>query len=66
MKLSVDVQALREESARKNGERETVEVRVASLVREGITIRTIALRVGISQSTIHRSLRKLRGEQPQA
>jgi len=60
MRLSIDVHALREESARKTGEREAVEVRIATLVREGITIPTIALRVGVSPSTIHRILRKLR------
>lgn len=60
IRLSVDFQALREESQRKGSAREAVEVRVATLVKEGVTIPTIALRVGISQSTIHRILRKLR------
>lgn len=60
MRLPIDVQALREESVRKTDERAAVEIRVSSLVQDGLDIPTVALRVGISQSTIHRILRKLR------
>lgn len=60
MRLSIDVQALREESDRKNKDRDAIEVRILSLVQEGLPANTIALRVGISTSTIRRMLRKLR------
>lgn len=60
MRLSIDLQALREESDRKNRARDAVEIRIASLVEEGLPANAIALRVGISTSTIRRLLRKLR------
>jgi DNA-binding NarL/FixJ family response regulator len=60
MKFSVDVRALQDESDRKAGEREAVEIRIATLAREGLSAPTIAVRIGISESTIRRALRKLR------
>lgn len=60
MRLSIDVQALREKSDRKNQLRDAIEVRIASLAEEGLPANAIALRVGISTSTIRRLLRKLR------
>ena len=60
MKFSVDFQALQEKSAQKEKDREAVEIRIATLVREGLPAHIIALRIGISESTIRRALRKLR------
>jgi transposase len=60
MKFSVDIRALQDESDRKAGEREAVEIRIAALAREGLSAPTIAVRIGISESTIRRALRKLR------
>lgn len=60
MKFSVDFRALQDESERKANEREAVEIRIAAMAREGLPAPTIALRIGISESTIRRTLRKLR------
>lgn len=60
MKFSVDFRALQDESERKAGEREALEIRIAALAKEGLPAPTIALRIGISESTIRRALRKLR------
>lgn len=60
MKFSVDFRALQEESERKGKDREAVEIRIAALAREGLTTPMISLRIGISESTIRRTLRKLR------
>lgn len=60
MKFSVDFRALQEKSEQKVKDREAVEIRIATLVREGLPAHVIALRIGISESTIRRVLRKLR------
>lgn len=64
MKFSVDFAALREEGDRKNRHREAVEIRIATLVREGLPAPIIAVRVGISERTIRRVLAKLRASLP--
>ncbi len=60
MKFSVDFTALQEKSDRKVRDREAVEIRIASLIREGLTAPMISIRIGVSESTIRRALRKLR------
>lgn len=60
MKISVDFRALEEERQRKAGDREALEIRIAAMAREGLPAPTIAMRIGISTSTIRRALRKLR------
>lgn len=64
MKFSVDFSALQEQSERKNKDREAVEIRIATLVREGLTAPMISIRIGVSESTIRRALRKLRASLP--
>lgn len=61
MKFSVDFRALQEESERKEKDREAVEIRIAALAKEGLSTPMISVRIGISESTIRRTLRKLRG-----
>jgi hypothetical protein len=60
LKISVDFRALEEERQRKAGDREALEIRIAAMAREGLPAPTIAMRIGISTSTIRRALRKLR------
>jgi DNA-binding NarL/FixJ family response regulator len=60
MKISVDFRALEEERQRKATDREALEIRIAAMAREGLPAPTIALRIGISTSTIRRVLRQLR------
>lgn len=60
MKISVDFRALEEERQRKQDDREALEIRIAAMAREGLPAPTIAMRIGISTSSIRRALRKLR------
>ena len=60
MKISVDFRALEDERNRKAHDRNALEIRIAAMAREGLPAPTIALRIGISASTIRRTLRKLR------
>jgi transposase len=62
MKISVDFRALEEERQRKSNDREALEIRIAAMGREGLPAPTIALRIGISASTVRRVLRQLRGQ----
>lgn len=60
----MDFRALREESERKGKGKEALEIRIAALANEGLPMPTISLRIGISESTIRRTLRKLRASLP--
>ena len=60
MKISVDFRALEDERQRKQDDREALEIRIAAMAREGLPAPTIAMRIGISTSSIRRALRKLR------
>ena len=56
----MDFRALEDERQRKANDREALEIRIASMAREGLPAPMIAMRIGISTSTIRRALRKLR------
>lgn len=60
MKISMDFRALEDERQRKANDREALEIRIAAMAREGLPAPMIAMRIGISTSTIRRALRKLR------
>lgn len=64
MKFTVDFAALQEKSDLKHREREAVEIRIATLIQEGLTAPMISVRIGVSESTIRRALRKLRASLP--